>query len=353
MLLAGGVRVVVECARELCALGHEVFLVYPEIPGYEDSWWKGMLRRALYRTLSQLPADTRWFQTPARLVPVVSPWHGIPDADVVVATAWNTAEWVASYPARKGRKFYLVQGYETWNGPKERVEATYRLPLRKIVVSSWLKGIMKEQFHEEVLGPVVPGVRLEQFYHDGKTDHSPSRLGMLFHNLECKGMDDGLAALSIVAREVPEIRLVTFGVIRLRSGQRRTFPCAVELHENPPQDTLREIYSSCDIWLCPSRGEGGPPLTSLEASACQCALVTTDIGAVRDVYQHDVSALVSPPCRPDLLADHVLALLKDPERRQRLSQAGCQRARQFTWKRFAGELLACLESRPGEVTDAK
>ena len=54
---------------------------------------------------------------------------------------------MAEAPARCGAKFYLVQHYESlYHGDGARVDETYRLPLRKIVISTWLADIMAERF---------------------------------------------------------------------------------------------------------------------------------------------------------------------------------------------------------------
>ena len=67
----------------------------------------------------------------------------VPEADVVVATWWETAEWVAGLAPSKGAKVYFVQGHEIYPWlPQKRCRATYRLPLRKIVVSRWLREII-------------------------------------------------------------------------------------------------------------------------------------------------------------------------------------------------------------------
>src|SRR3546814_12065085 len=47
-------------------------------------------------------------------------------------------------PAAKGRKFYLIQHLEDWTGPRERVLATWKLPLEKLVIARWLKDITIE-----------------------------------------------------------------------------------------------------------------------------------------------------------------------------------------------------------------
>ena len=89
--------------------------------------------------MPELRARVRWVPdwTPAVL----------PDGDALIATAWQSAAPVAEAPDRCGRKFYFVQHYESlYHGAAAAVDATYRLPLRKIVISTWLAEIMASRF---------------------------------------------------------------------------------------------------------------------------------------------------------------------------------------------------------------
>ena len=48
----------------------------------------------------------------------------IPDADIIMATSWETAEWVAKLSPSTGTKVYFLQHYEAfdylpWEGDKE------------------------------------------------------------------------------------------------------------------------------------------------------------------------------------------------------------------------------------------
>lgn len=53
-----------------------------------------------------------------------------------------------------------------------------------------------------------------------------------------------------------------------------------------PQEHLRHVYSASDVFVLPTRGEGfGLPL--LEAQACSCPVVTTEVGAQRDLCAPD------------------------------------------------------------------
>ena len=43
----------------------------------------------------------------------------IPDADIIIASAWKTAQFVEKLPLSKGKPFYFVQHYESlWTRDK-------------------------------------------------------------------------------------------------------------------------------------------------------------------------------------------------------------------------------------------
>jgi glycosyltransferase involved in cell wall biosynthesis len=52
--------------------------------------------------------------------------------------------------------------------------------------------------------------------------------------------------------------------------------------ELPPQETVRKMYASCDMYLCTARHEGGPQAI-LEASAMRVPIFSTPVGIARDV----------------------------------------------------------------------
>ena len=161
---------------------------------------------------------------------------------------------------------------------------------------------------------------------------------MLYHSSPIKGVQDGLKAFEIARTIYPDIRLVMFGTRKPRSG----LPQDVEFHENPPQEMLREIYGSCDIWLFTSRLEGCG-LVPMEAMACQCALVTTNVGAIPDYAIPGETALVSPPGDPEALAKNLIRLLAGESELRRIAWAGYKHIRQFTWERSARQMEKLFE----------
>ncbi len=344
--LTGGIQAVMQWANQLHARGHQVTLVYPrespyprEVRGEEAGigrvlrWLRREMRYSALKLLRKKEVD--WFDLRAGLirVPDLSEKY-IPRGDVVVAVDWTTAEWVNRYEPRVGAKFYIIQGYEVWSGSKERVDFTWKMPLHKIVVSSWLKEIGEKRLGERTLGPLIYGVDFSQFYPERAfATVGRRRIGMLYHDMALKGVDDGLQAFEIARRSHPDIRLVMYGAEKPRSP----LPKDIEYHLRPLEAQLRRIYSSCEIWLCPSWMEGAG-MPSMEAMACGCAVVTTDVGAVRDYAVPGETVLVSPPRDPEALARNLLRLLDDETELRRIAEAGYRRIQQFTWERSAEQL---------------
>jgi len=87
-----------------------------------------------------------------------------------------------------------------------------------------------------------------------------------------------------------------------------------------------------DTYLSPNWAEGWH-LPPAEAMACGCAVVSTDIGGVRDYAEHEKTALLSPPGDPEALTKNLLRLLEDDNLRIQLAKAGHKRIQEFTWDR--------------------
>ncbi len=92
------------------------------------------------------------------------------------------------------------------------------------------------------------------------------------------------------------------------------------------ENDLREIMSSADVLLSPSRSEGFP-LMVLEALACGCPVVTSDaVGFVCD----GENALVAPVGDVPSLVDKLKLLMEDHQLAARLSSAGLRFAREHS-----------------------
>jgi hypothetical protein len=307
----------------------------------------------------------------------------IPDADVVIATSWQTAYCVRMLKKSKGVKFYFVQHYEIWEvwsddeswrlaetiekdstkqslaiaemiprnyalrSIKELVDGTYKLTLEKIVVSSWLKEILETRLGVKVAGIVTNGVDSETFDCVKKRKRKVKRVLMCYRKeMKWKGGEDGINALRRVREEFPETEFVMYG------SRDKHVPRWVRFYENISDKELAELYCSSDIFVFPSwvEGFGLPPM---EAASCKCAVVTTDCGGMSDYTISGKTALVSPPRDPLTLAKNIIYLLKNENIRRDISNAGYKYVRRFTWEVAGARLERILRSRLGPIERQK
>ena len=133
--LSGGDRIVATYADCLRKRGHDAVVVSrakPEIKLRDRA--RALLKGEGWLAPDDEPSHFDHLDVPHYLIngfrPVVD--ADLPDADVVIATWWETADWVANLSPSKGAKAYFIQHHEVFDYlPKEQAAASYRLPLHK------------------------------------------------------------------------------------------------------------------------------------------------------------------------------------------------------------------------------
>jgi glycosyltransferase involved in cell wall biosynthesis len=96
------------------------------------------------------------------------------------------------------------------------------------------------------------------------------------------------------------------------------------------------LFSQADLFISGERRAGWAN-TAAEAMACRLPVVCTPSGS-RDFAVHNETALVVPFAHPFLLRRQIMRLIKDPELRHRLSEAGHRKIGEFTWDALAERL---------------
>ena len=339
-LPAGGFKVVYEYANALAQLGHQVTVVHPAYMPDEHVNSGPAIKHGLFGYVAKAALrhwrPDRWFAVDPLVRMLWIPSlrsEFVPDADVVVATWWLTAEILANWPATKGEKFYLLQHLETWGGPEERVLATWRLPLKKIVIARWLEDIAKRL--GEPCCYIPNGLNFAEFDIDiSPVTRCSFSLAMLYHQQAWKGSSDGIAALQLAKSRLPQLQAEFFGTSRAPAG----LPTWISYRRNPRRAELRAIYNRSAIFLAPSWEEGWP-LPPAEALLCGCALACTDIGGHREYVANGVTALTCAARDPAALARNIVRLMTDDGLRLRLAAQGRPSLEAFTWQRA----VSCLQ----------
>lgn len=275
--LGGGTRVVAIHAQNLARLGHDVRVISLPSPAVSARRKvKSLLTVGKWpstvRPQSHLDGRGIAHHVLERWRPVTD--DDVPDGDVVVATWWETAEWVNALSPAKGAKVYFIQGHEIFSHlPVDRCHATYRLPLHKIVVARWLRDVMSTWYGDNDVHLVPNSVDQSQFSAAIRDKQPVPTVGCLYSTHAFKGLDVSLAAFRAVRERLPDLRLISFGVGMPPPG----FPEGTELFASPAQDLIPKLYASCDVWITASRSEGFN-LPAMEAMACRTPVVATCTG---------------------------------------------------------------------------
>jgi glycosyltransferase involved in cell wall biosynthesis len=341
---SGGFKVVYEYANRLVARGHRVSVIHPrrlKFPPPEKLTPRKRLRiaRLWFKEIRSEPV-VHWHRLDSRvrLLYVPSSDQGyIPDGDILFATAWHTVRSVMACPATKGEKCYLIQHYETWQGPQSLVDETWRSPLRKVVVSKWLAELGQSLGCGD-LAHIPIGIDHDVYRVTHPIEQRERRVAMMFSCVPFKASADGIKALEIAKQQFPDLQAILFGTSR----RRPSIPGWMTYLNDPPQQHLIEnVLNTCSIVLSPSLAEGFG-LPPAEGAACGCAMVATDSGGVRDFIVHGETGLLSPPSDPGALARNLCLLLREDDRRIRLAEAGRRFVERFNWEHSADLLESFL-----------
>ena len=337
---SGGFKVVYEYANRLVARGHQVSVIHPrrlELPTEEKVTIRSLARVTRWRLREIFSKPViRWHRIDPRVrllyVPDCDPRH-IPDADVLFATAWHTVRPVMQCPLDKGIKCYLIQHYETFLGPQNLVDATWRAPLRKVVVSKWLAGI-GEHLGADNISHIPIGIDHQLYRVTRPIAQRPRQVAMMFSHVSFKRSADGIRALQIAKQQFPDLRGVLFGA----SQRAPSVPDWMTYIADPGQDQIVEtILNASSIILSSSLAEGFG-LPPAEGAACGCAMVSTDSGGVRDFIIPGQTGLLSAPGDPEALARNLCLLLDNDDLRIRLAESGREFVQHFNWD-YSTDLL--------------
>jgi glycosyltransferase involved in cell wall biosynthesis len=253
----------------------------------------------------------------------------VPDADVVIATFWTTAEWIWTLPPNKGAKVHFIQGYEDFPGlPAERVEAVWRLPTYKIAIAQWLIDLGRERFGIDNIALVPNSVERRFFDAVPRKRNDPPTVGFLFSGASFKDMPTSVAALQRLRQRWPETRMLSFGVVPPRRGE---IPRGTEFYHLPTQEEIARIYARCDAWLSTSLREGFN-LPPLEAMASGCPAVCSKTGRPLEIIEDGVNGYLVNQGNVEGFTDALASILSLSDAAwQRMSEAAVRAVAHPTW----------------------
>lgn len=348
--LAGGIRVVAIYAERLKKRGHEVFVIsaprgQPSLSQQVRSLLKGQGWSSVAKNeASHFDRVDVQHRVIDRYRPVTD--ADVPDADVVIATWWETAAWVAGLSPSKGAKAYFMQDYGAPGQELEKIIPSWSLPLHIITISRWISDLIREHCREIPVTVIPNAVDLNLFYAPSRGKQQCPTVGLNYRAMSTKGIDIALHAVQIASRTVPNLRLLAYGPER--PNPLLPLPPNTVYEYKPTDKQIRKIYANCDAWLFASRIEGfGLPI--LEAMACRTPVIGTPAGAATELLADGAGMLVKPEDPKDMArAIAHICKLSDAEW-QVMSDAAYAKATSYTWddatELFEAELYTAIERR--------
>ncbi len=281
------------------------------------------------------------------LIVLKSPSDAVPDSDASIATFWSSASWLMRNRNTR-RKFYFVQDYEPLFYPAGSqyalVEQTYRFGFPAIVNTPGLREALVRDFGTRAVSftPCTdPGI----FFPPAKP--RPERPFRVFFY----GRPD-------TPRTAFEIGLSALRRFKSRNGRRvevlvagSHFPASIKASSPGiefvgllPYRETGDLYRSCNAGLALMLTKH-PSYLPFELMSCGAVPVVNQNAANTWLIRHDENALMVEPT-PTLVCAALEKLMESVELRERLSRAGAELVRSFTWDSQIDRVLSFM-NQPG------
>lgn len=318
--LSGGMRVLLAHADALIARGHRVRIVTKG----EPVTWRRSDAEFVYVD-NFLDYDAR-------------------DDDFVIGTFWVSVP--AAYELARDRAVHLCQGYEgafsAYQAIKSDIDAAYRLPIPKLVVSATLIPICK-QFSDDVtfIGQVVD----DEFYRPRlPPENEPPRVLLVGQSqADLRGIEEGYGAVAHARWFHQKLELVR--VSPWMPSREEPLDSVDEFHVALTTSEMTRLMHSCDVLIAPNHSEEGFGLPAAEALASGLAAVMTSIPSYLSFDDAHDYALFAPEQNAVELGERLIELLGDENLRAHLRKRGRDVAEQWRSRHVADKLEAFFLNR--------
>lgn len=330
----GGIKVMYQYANQLNENGHDVVVYHSSRTRWTQRPQKYFLYLASWfrhRILSA-PATRRpsWFDLSPEIesveVPKIKDKY-IRDADIIFSTWWATAIEISKLDRSKGAKYNLIQDYEViMTKRKELVHQSYQKHIVHIVIAKYLRSVV-EKYSGRTPVVIPNAISHEQFFVDKPVwDRDRKKIMMFYSRGTRKGSKYGLQSLQKVAEVFPDIEVILFCAENIPPNH---LNFKFTFHHQP--DNLRELFNSAAIFISPSLHEGWG-LPAMEAMACGCACVCTNVEGHLDFMSNEKTALLVGPAKPDEMAGAIIKLIQDNEFRVNIALSAEKHIQSFSWQ---------------------
>lgn len=135
-----------------------------------------------------------------------------------------------------------------------------------------------------------------------------------------------------IAGSGPELEMLQTLADALKISEAVRFTGRIDNQDMP------SLYQQADIMLNPTLADN-MPISVLEALASGVAVVSTGVGGLPYLVEHERTAVLVPVQDPEAMARAVLYLLQDNNKLRQMCAAGVESVKQYAWPQVREKLL--------------
>ncbi len=202
-----------------------------------------------------------------------------------------------------------------------------------VVPSGFLQEVFAEYGHAARIIPNI--IDLEKFSRKGEP-HNWKHI-VVTRNLEpIYDVATAIYAFEIAYRNHPEIRMSIAGEgVEKQALERLTKELkinhVVSFTGRLTNEQVAELYRTADIMINPSLADN-MPISILEALASEVAVVSTNVGGVPYLVEHEKTALLVNPGEQEPMAKAICQLLDNKEKTRQMMRNGLEQVKRYSWR---------------------
>ena len=277
--------------------------------------------------------------------------HGVATAclalSLAAASRWRTNRPAPALVAARRVDFHLrTNSFSRWKYRQVDCFITASSAIRQMLISDGVPADRVVTVHEGIDIDRIDAVPAVNVHEALWLPHNAPLVGNVAALVPHKGHRYLIAAAHMVVQEIPDARFVLLGEGELGDHlERLVREHHLEKHVLLPgfRTDVIGCIKDFDIFAMSSVTEGlGTSL--LDAMACRKAIVATRAGGIPEVVSDGKTGLLVEPRDARGLADAIISLLSDAERRDAMADKGYARVTErFTVQRMVAETAAVYE----------
>ncbi|MCX7704824.1 MAG: glycosyltransferase family 4 protein [bacterium] len=247
----------------------------------------------------------------------------IREADIIFFRSVHLAREVSKWKNSKGTKVMRVSNTHI-------LKNSTNIPDNVVLIASstMVYERLKILYPGHKIFRVNNGVNCTLFSYEEKKHNQPQSIGMVFYggkNAKHKGMETGFEVMKRIKWKFPWMKFFIVGL-----KKEKIIPDFVEFLNGYKSRDILKFYRMTDILIYPSF-EDAWPNPPMEAMACGCAVVSTDVGGIRDFAVDRETIMICTPGNVDEMTYAVQFLIQNPLYWKKLTISGATKIRQFDY----------------------